>query len=758
MTPTGPRVLMLGLGWFPAKVGGLDRYYRELLEHLPEARGVVVGPAPDADPRVISASDHHARLMPRLVEFWLAARRLAADTDIVDAHFALYALPCVYLGGLRRRALIVHFQGPWAEENTVQGDASRWRHFARESLERLVYRKADAVVTLSGAYRRLVVERYGVTPWSVVVHPPAVDLDRFSPGDRGAARERLGVPSGVFVVSCVRRLVPRMGVGTLLDAWDGLPGMLLIAGDGGLRPEFERRISERGIGASVRMLGRVSDDELVDIYRAADVNVVPSLSFEGFGLIVAEAAGCGTPSVVSRVGGLPEAVAGLPGDVVVPPGDVEALRRRLHAAAEGVRPSRDVVRAWAARYGWERVATLHRELYRDTLRGASRARRLRVVYVDHVARLSGAEIAVARLLPALAESVEPHVILGEEGPLVDRLVAQLASVEVLPMNASARDLRKDRVRPGLAALTAMPAAGLYVLRLARRLRRLRPDLVHTNSLKAGVYGSLAARLAGVPVVWHVRDRIDIDYLPRPAVALLRAMIPLLADAVVANSETTLSSLGRRRGGVCYHVVPEVAPSPWAGRGRPREPGGLRIGIVGRLAPWKGQHTFLAAFADAFPEASCRAIIVGAALFGEDSYVASLRTTVNTLGLDGRVEFRGFRDDVMAELAELDILVHASTIDEPFGQVVLEGLVAGVPVVASASGGPAEIITDGLDGLLYPGGDVSALSARLSELAGDEELRSRLIVAGRRRAQDFAPAIVAAQMLRAYADAVPSRAR
>jgi hypothetical protein len=100
------------------------------------------------------------------------------------------------------------------------------------------------------------------------------------------------------------------------------------------------------------------------------------------------------------------------------------------------------------------------------------------------------------------------VILAEAGPLVERLRAGGISVEVLAMRERTRDLRKNRVRPGRLPVTAPIDTTAYIFRLARRLRTIRPDLVHTNTLKAGVYGSLAARLAGVPVVWHVLDRIS----------------------------------------------------------------------------------------------------------------------------------------------------------------------------------------------------------------------------------------------------------
>ncbi len=138
------------------------------------------------------------------------------------------------------------------------------------------------------------------------------------------------------------------------------------------------------------------------------------------------------------------------------------------------------------------------------------------------------------------------------------------------------------------------------------------------------------------------------------------------------------------------------------------------------------------------------------MFGEEAYEERLHALAGELGVADRVEFRGFRDDVRAELAELDVLVHASTTPEPFGQVVLEGMAAGLPVVAAAAGGRAEIVTDGVDGLLVAPGDAAALAAALTRLAADPQLRERLGAAGRRTSLRYAPPVVAAGVREVYA--------
>jgi glycosyltransferase involved in cell wall biosynthesis len=747
---------MLGMGWFPASLGGLNRYYRSLFEQLPRACGVVVGPADDAPPPINVVA--RSQLPLRLLRFLRAARRAAGEADVVDAHFALYAAAPVLTKALGTRPLVFHFHGPWADENVSAGDSSRFRFALRAALERYVLRRADAHVVLSSAFRRILLERYRVRPWEIHVWDPGVAIDVFTPGDRALARAGLGLDPSAFVAVCVRRLVPRMGIDLLLDAWgevaDALPerSQLLLVGDGVLREALAERAAAAPLAGRVRVLGRLSDEQLIDAYRAADVAVVPSIALEGFGLIVPEAAGCGTPSIVTDAGGLPEAAMALDPSLIVPAGDVQALGERIEAAARGALPTREATRSFAEGYSWPRLAERHRSLYARLLRG-ERDERLRVVFLDHVARLSGGEIALMRVLPHL-QGVNAHVILGEDGPLAARLQQAGISVEVLPIAPSARDLRRDSVRPSAAsALEAMRTLG-YVARLARRLRSLDADIVHTNSLKAGVYGSVAARVAGVPLVWHVRDRIAEDYLPVAAVRLVRALIGHFADGVIANSGATLEAIpAGDRGELAWVIPSSVDRSPLP---RPRASEITTFGMLGRVAPWKGQDLFLRAFAAAFPDGPERARLIGAPMFGEESYERELRALAASLGIDERVEFRGFREDVWAELSSLDVLVHASVIPEPFGTVVLEGMAAGLAVLAADEGGPADMIADGENGRLFPSRDLDALAGAMRALRDDPRERERLGAAAQDALASYHPEAVARTVEAAYRELLGAR--
>jgi len=562
---------------------------------------------------------------------------------------------------------------------------------------------------------------------------------------------------------------------------------------------LEALAMRKGIESSVIFLGRVGDETLVDCYRAADVTVVPTTVLEGFGLVVLESLACGRPVVVTDAGGLPESVTGLEPTTIVSPGDPTALAGGLVKCLTDptATPSPDRCRTYAEAHGWndvarrhvdvageatevlgvavrglgrrpvlvevpavqerEHVARRHVRIYADAVEPPTGPPRLRVVYLDHCAQLSGGELALLTLLTEM-RNVDTHVILGEEGPLVAQFLRRDISVEVLPLAAVAGKVKRDRVRPGSVSSRSIGASVAYILRLARRLHRLRPDIVHTNSLKAALYGGVAARLVGLPVVWHIRDRIAPDYLPAAGVRLVRAMAGRVPQRIVANSRTTLATLGPAGANGRVIASPVRLPSGLDPLRQDRPDTALRVGMLGRLAPWKGQHLFLDAFAAAFPRGRELAVVVGGSLFGEDEYGASLQSRATSLGLEDRVEFRGFRDDVMVELRTMDIVVHASIVPEPFGQVIVEAMAAGVPVIAADAGGPAEIVTDGIDGLLYPPGDVPALANSMRTLADDPVLRDRLQCAARRRARDFAPERVASQVMDVYRSVVATRRR
>jgi len=357
--------------------------------------------------------------------------------------------------------------------------------------------------------------------------------------------------------------------------------------------------------------------------------------------------------------------------------------------------------------------------------------KIRVLFINHTAKLGGGELALSALIHHIdKDQVDHEVLLCEDGPLSGRLI-DATDVHIMPLSAEIREARKDTLGSGgFAQLKKMGGLPAYILRLSHEIRRLKVDVVHTNSLKADIVGGIAARLAGKRVIWHVRDRIESDYLPATVVRVFRMLTRLVPHAVIANSYATLATLklestaasgsaarGKWKGiarvihdGFDFAAI--TSPSP------PRQDL-VKVGLIGRISPWKGQDVFLQAAAIVrrqFPNVLFE--IIGSALFDEREYEAYVRKLCTDLELEDCVEFLGFVNNVQNYIEKLNVVVHASTIGEPFGQVVIEGMAAGKPVVATRGGGIPEIVVDGESGLLVPMRDAAALAEAICTLLSD----------------------------------------
>lgn len=361
---------------------------------------------------------------------------------------------------------------------------------------------------------------------------------------------------------------------------------------------------------------------------------------------------------------------------------------------------------------------------------------VRVVVLDHTAQLGGVELALVRQMDALAErdDVQVRVLLFADGPLVGRLRERGHEVEVLPIDEALGTTTRHEAAGLRTALTSVVGAAPFVRRLANRLREMDVDVVHTTTLKADLLGVPAARLAGLPLVWHVRDRIAPDYLPSPLVHLMRSVARTAPEQVVANSRATAATLSGARGlTVAY---PGLAPEQIALSPRP-QPDRRIVGIIGRISPTKGQLEFVRAagrIVERHPDVTFR--IIGSPMFGQEEHEREIRREIEQLGLADRVELPGFSADPSAELDRMTLAVHASPVPEPYGQVVAEAMARGVPVIATDAGGVPEIVLGGAEpvGWLVPPRDVDALASAMDTALSDPDEAERRGRAGWERAR------------------------
>lgn len=363
---------------------------------------------------------------------------------------------------------------------------------------------------------------------------------------------------------------------------------------------------------------------------------------------------------------------------------------------------------------------------------------LKVLFLAHTGQLGGAEIMLEHMATGLrAEGVEPIVALGSGGPLVDRLRDAGVMAHVLPLGSLAHARRRCVPVEHRLALD-----GLNWVRAVRGLIRVsQVDVVVTNSQKAHLAGSLAARAAGVPVVWRLHDIVEPTTFGaaqilalRLAAALGRPRVLGVSTAVddaarktlrITNSSPLHNGVDRRR--LLAHGRLEL-------RGRfgwPSE--AVVFGTIGRLVRWKGCLEFVQAARRVIERApSARFILVGDEIIDAGAgFRTEILRQIDALGLTDHVRLLPFTDDVGAVLAELDVLVQPSTEADPFPTAVVEAAVVGVPVIASDCGGVGEIVVDGRHGRLVQPGSIPALGQACVELALDHVGRARMAGAIRR---------------------------
>lgn len=379
-----PRIssLHIAISWATEGAGGSGRVTADLAKYLP-AEGVDFFGAVSAPANVEELTGGRVlNFAPGASSTWrrlLGTRRTLTQIinekkpQIVASHFAMYAIPA--LDQLKRSNHIVHFHGPWAAESREEGASGITAAF-KYRVEKSVYAKAERVIVLSRAFADLAARSYGVPEEIVRIVPGAVDLERFAvPTTRDEAREALGWPKDRRILVSVRRLVNRMGLGTVIAAMQRVskehPDILLyIAGKGRLRETLEAQINQSGLQQCVKLLGFVPDAQLPLVYRAADINVVPTLALEGFGLVAAEALAAGTPSVVTPIGGLPEVVASLSENLVFPSSkqeDLESHLIRLLSHPE-LLPGGEECRSYAAQhFNASLMAKRTADVYREVL-------------------------------------------------------------------------------------------------------------------------------------------------------------------------------------------------------------------------------------------------------------------------------------------------------------------------------------------------------------------------------------------------------
>ncbi|MBN2167832.1 MAG: glycosyltransferase family 4 protein [Actinobacteria bacterium] len=356
----------------------------------------------------------------------------------------------------------------------------------------------------------------------------------------------------------------------------------------------------------------------------------------------------------------------------------------------------------------------------------------RLLIVNHAVEIGGAEQVLLRFLDYMDRGTfKAYAACPHPGPLTEALGSRGVKVFYGFPSRRLLSVRRESVGKNKVSALLYPVdMASTALRLARLIKKEKFDLVLTNSAKADIYGSMAGWLAGLPVVWRLHDIVTREAFSRLNILLFRTAAWLFTDKVLAVSEAARDAIinqGVKPDKVlCAYNGIEITGFPVDTGNNVRTEFGIDeaapvASMVCRIVGWKGPDRFIRAAADVskrMPEA--RFLLVGDAIFGEQAYVGELGELSRELGIEDKLIFTGFREDIPQIMSASDIVVHASVLPDPLPTVLIEAMSLGKPVIGSRDGGVPEIVEDGATGTLFTPGNISELSDAMFLLLSDRD--------------------------------------
>jgi heptosyltransferase-1 len=371
------------------------------------------------------------------------------------------------------------------------------------------------------------------------------------------------------------------------------------------------------------------------------------------------------------------------------------------------------------------------------------SKKRKILYLQSTSEIGGTDISLLRTLETLDKSrFEAHVVIPKEGPFTDAYRTCGAKIHYLP----AMKKLTSRKGPGylLSYLTGYFPA---VFQLKMLIGREKIDLVHTNTLH-NLYGFLAAKLAGKPHVWHVREivvqsrwvRAVEIFLAKHFSTRIVVMDNAIAEAFWGWGSGFPRSLRKVYEGI---NLQKFHPSNSGAAVRKEQgipEGAPLVGMISRLDPWKGPDVFLQTAAIVhknFP--SAHFLVCGGEIEGHEGLEARLKGMAQSLGIGNITHFTGWQyqnDRIPEVFRALDISVQCPVYPEPYGLVNIEAMASGIPVVAPALGGPLEICKDGETAILVLPQNPESAAGAVVTLLQDKENAKRMGLKGRERAETY----------------------
>lgn len=358
----------------------------------------------------------------------------------------------------------------------------------------------------------------------------------------------------------------------------------------------------------------------------------------------------------------------------------------------------------------------------------------KILFITHVGQPGGAEFKMINIC-GLVENL-CSVLMFQNGNLEKLLNEKKIDSHVIEMPSEITAIKRDD--GFLKIIYVIPSVIKFIKKISVYSRKF--DILVCMSQKAFLISALAKPFVRKPIIWFMNDLLSTNHFSKILIMFLVFISRFAADFIIVNSQASydawLKSGGRKKNVTIMYSTIDVDAFDQSSLNVEKvlnykklfNPNNkILIGNFGRLSPWKGQEVFIRAIANI---ENAQGVIVGGAQFGEEEYENYIKSLVIELGIQDKIFFSGHQDEIPIIMKACDIIVHTSVAPEPFGRVIVEGMLAKKPVIASDAGGAQEIIQHNINGQLTPMGDVAALNEAIKKYINNDEWAQKLAKEGR----------------------------
>lgn len=517
-----------------------------------------------------------------------------------------------------------------------------------------------------------------------------------------------------FIVGTSARLIQKKGVHILLQSI-GIVGKrkseikVEIIGEGEEQKKLEDLVGKLGLESSVSFLDFLPRNEYLKKLSSWDIFVLPSLDeSETFGLSAAEALASGCKLIVSEASGISHYLPKQDGIKIVERGNVDQLSESITQLL-----SQKVNRSLLQNLVHDKFDERRMNAQYDILIHGRGNKLSTILLVDQGEHIGGAELFLSELTEKISKQYKIHIATSNTNEYSHLYNREVISMHSVPFG---------KLKPlGLKALKNYFASKKGLTKL---INEIEPDLIVSNTVRTHMVTTPICGRMAIPLVWMQNDETFPRLLCR-FYAKVPRVIFACSTSIADYLRGCVSKTDHKKIKVLYPfgVDGNILSNNAATHKKDK------IGMIGKLIPWKGQKYFLLVLPEVlkkFPQ--LEVVLIGSTYKNNsesEQYLLELRQMIIQLALSEKVTLLPEVENVMNEISTWKLLVHASLRPEPFGRVIAEAMASGTVVVASPQGGPSEIIEDGVTGYLRDPRDTKLLSKTLINLLSDDMLRTNV---------------------------------